>query len=387
MIARWLSISERRSALLIGARRAGKTTLLKIRFPDLPYFTLDDYDLLTLARKDPKRLVRSIGPKGIIDEVQRVPDLLIAVKHGIDDGGQVVLMTGSSTLGLASRGVETLAGRIDMLECPTLCWGEEMGAPTHESLSMPPSPVQIAEAGRRLDAALRFGGFPEVVLAGGDSDRADVLRNYKSTYFARDLLLLSNIEQADALVALMAYLASATGSHLEASNAAREAGMSHPTARKYLNVLLASRLAFRLLGHQYGPAKRFARAAKYYFSDVGILEALGIQVSDGQRLEAFVVSELEKRRLLGRFRCDGLRYYKSAGGAEIDVVIDEPHLTTAIEIKSTRAPSGADLRGLRGFVGQEARKPRRGILLHLGEEAADVGGISVLPVAHLWRSL
>jgi predicted AAA+ superfamily ATPase len=372
--------------LVVGPRRAGKTTLLRGTYPSLPYFTLDDFDLLRLARSDPKKLVSMLGPVGILDEVQRVPELLVAVKFGIDEMGQTVLMTGSSTLGLASKDAETLAGRIAHLECPTFCWGEEIGQPTHRCLEMPSDPLQVFEANRSLETALAFGGFPEVALAGDTRDKREILRNYKNTYFTKDLLLLSNIENADALMALMAYMSIATGSHIDVSNAARESGLSHPTAKKYINVLLASRLAFKLYGFQYGPAKRFTRAAKYYFSDVGILEALGVTVSQGQRLESFVVSEMEKRRKLGRFSCDRLHYYKSAAGAEIDLVIDEPHQTTAVEIKHTRAPGPRDVRHLRSFVRQKSDKPRRAFLIYLGERVLDLGDVTALPVGHLWRS-
>jgi uncharacterized protein len=386
MISRWLSLDGNRSTIVVGARRAGKTTLLKNTFPDLPYYTLDDYDLLTAARADPKRVVGSLGPKGILDEVQRVPELLIAVKHAIDTQGQTFLMTGSSALGLTGQGVETLAGRVDLLSCPTLCWGEELGAPTHDLGGGPPGPTQLVDARRRLPDAIRYGGFPEVVLAADNEKRAAVLRSYKNTYFTKDLLLLSNIENADALMALMAYLAIATGSRLEASNAAREAGLSFATTKKYLNVLIAARLVCKLYGFQYGPAKRFTRAAKYYFTDVGILEALGIELSVGQRFEAFVVSEIEKRRQLGHFQCDALCYYESVGGAEIDIVLDEPHCTTALEVKATRAPSPADVRHVRAFVHQPSSKPRRGILVHLGDQATRIHEVECLPITHLWRA-
>jgi len=387
MIPRWLELSSERSCLVVGPRRAGKTTLLRNLFADLPYLTLDDYDLLRLARSDPKKLVRMVGERGILDEVQRVPELLVAVKYGIDELGQTILMTGSSSLGLTSAGSETLAGRIDLHECSAFCWGEEEGPPSHRSLHMPPDPLAVVEANRRLDSFMVFGGFPEVVLEPDSPGKSRVLRNYRNTYFTRDLLLLANINNADAMLALLAYLSVSTGTPLDVSNAARESGISYPTTRKYLNVLLASRLVFKLYGYQYGPAKRYTRAAKYYFSDMGIYEATTVPLSPGQRLEAFVVSELEKRRKLGALACDNLFYYRSAAGAEIDVIIEEPELLTAVEIKHTRRPVSRDTRRLREFRAQAAEKPRRAVLLYPGEEAGELDGVEILPVGHLWRSL
>ena len=387
MIERWLMIADNRSSLLVGPRRAGKTTILKGRFTDLPYFTLDDYDLLSLARSDPKKLVALIGPRGILDEVQRVPELLIAVKYGIDELRQVILMTGSSTLGLLSKGSETLAGRIQIIECPTFCWGEEQGPPTHDCFELPDNPLQLREANRNLDLAIMYGGFPEVLTSSSEEEKLEVLRNYRNTYFAKDLLLLSNIENSDGLMALLSYLVIALGSHIDISNAARESGLSFPTTKKYLNVLLASRLAFKLYGYHFGSAKRFTRAAKYYFADAGIATALNISLSRGQLFENFVISELEKRRKLGRLRCDHLCYYKSTSGAEIDVIIDEPDLCTAIEIKHTKSPRSRDVRHLRTFINAETSKKRMGVLFYPGEKAFDLHGIRILPVGSLWRCL
>lgn len=373
------------SSLLLGPRRAGKTSLLKMRFPDLPYRTLDDYDYLDLARRDPKGFCAFEAKKIIIDEIQRVPDLLVAVKYIIDEEEKVVLMTGSSSLGLLSGSAETLAGRVRLLECPTFCWGEEKGPPTHRTFEMPRDPLEIREAHRLLEGAMMWGGFPEVITATSDEAKGEILRNYRDTYFTKDLLFFSNLQSADGLMAILAYLTVSLGSHLEVSNAARESGLSYPTAKKYLNVLYASRLAFRLYGYHYGPAKRFTRASKTYFADAGILRALNGSVSDGQRLENFVISELEKRRKLGALPGDRLYYYKSAGGVEIDVIIEGPDETLAIEIKHTKHPSLRDVRQLQRFV--RAGKKRRGLLLYTGTERRMLEDIEVLPVSHLYRAL
>jgi predicted AAA+ superfamily ATPase len=386
MIPRWIEFSAESSSLVFGPRRAGKTTLLKMRYPDVAYRTLDDYDYLDLARKDPKRFCDFPEKTLIIDEVQRVPELLIAVKYAIDELGKVFLMTGSSSLGLISSGADTLAGRVNLIECPTFCWGEEQGPPTHRVFEMPPDPLQIREADRKLSQAMTFGGFPEVVIGPDEENKTAVLRNYRDTYFTKDLLLLSSIENAAGLMAILAYLSVSLGSHLEVSNASRESGLSYPTTKKYLNVLVESRLAFKLVGYQYGPAKRFTRASKVYFSDAGMLHALNVSVSAGQRLENFVISELEKRRKLGAIQCDRLCYYKSAAGAEIDVIMEMPDETLAVEIKHTRNPVPRDVRQLQKFVAADPGK-RRAILLYTGTERQDIEGIDVLPVQHLYRAL
>ena len=131
MFQRWIEIPFRRSCLIIGSRRSGKTTLLKHRYPDWPYATLDDLDYLDRAKKDPKGLISHLGNKAIIDEIQRLPMLTVAVKFAVDNEKARFLMTGSSTLGLLDAAADSLAGRIDIISLPTACWGEELGGPTH----------------------------------------------------------------------------------------------------------------------------------------------------------------------------------------------------------------------------------------------------------------
>ena len=116
---------------------------------------------------------------------------------------------------------------------------------------------------------------------------------------------LSNIENLDGLMAIFQHLARSLGSCLEVSNFAREAGISFPTTKKYLNALQQAQLTFRLYGYQYGPAKRHIKAAKTYFADNGIIQSLNAGSSEGQLIENFVIAELEKRRKLGMIAYSG----------------------------------------------------------------------------------
>ena len=135
MFTRWLEISSDKSCLIIGPRRSGKTMLLKHRYPALPYVTLDDLDFLAMAKRDPKGFITNLGSPAIVDEIQRLPMLTVAVKYAIDNEEARFLMTGSSTLGLLDAAADTLAGRIDIVSLPTACWGENIGEPTHSILT------------------------------------------------------------------------------------------------------------------------------------------------------------------------------------------------------------------------------------------------------------
>jgi predicted AAA+ superfamily ATPase len=384
MFERWINIPSLRSCLITGSRRSGKTTLLKHRYPELPYATLDDLDYLDWAKQDPKGLISHLGKKAIIDEIQRLPMLTVAVKYAVDNEKACFLMTGSSTIGLLDAAADSLAGRIDIISLPTTCWGEELGDPTHSILHDQASPLQIKKATRSLPDAMTYGQFPEVLIQEKENDKHEVLVNYRNTYFTRDLMQLSNIENLDGLLGVLQHLIRSLGSHLEVSNFAREAGISHPTTKKYLNALYQAQLTFKLYGYQFGPAKRYIKAAKTYFADNGIIHSLNAGVSAGQLLENFVLAEFEKRRKLGMIRTDQFYYYKSVGGNEIDLVFDVEDTVYAVEVKSTRRPAPRDLHNLSQF-NDRLNRPVRRYLVYLGEEYRTIENVHLLPVAALFR--
>lgn len=345
--------------------------------------TLDDLDLLELAQKDPKALLHG-HKRIIIDEIQRAPKLTIAAKYAIDELSATVLMSGSSRIGLLDATEDSLAGRMDILEMPTCCWGESDGNPTHRILDEEAPVLQIKEAQRDLETALTFGGFPEVASEKNEETKLSILNNYKNTYFTRDLSLLSNIEDISGLRAILQHYARSIGSVTQISNFQNEANLSHITAKKYLNSIYQAGLGFILLGFQNGPAKRYIKGVKSYFCDNGIITAMGAQCSRGQVIEHFVISEIEKRRKLGFYSCDQLYFYKSSSGFEIDLIIPEKNRITAIEIKSLQNPTQKDVRNLKEFIAVEP-KNRRGLLFYIGTEYKDLDGIKCIPIASIYR--
>jgi predicted AAA+ superfamily ATPase len=383
MFERWIDIDRKKSGLIIGPRRSGKTTLLQMRFPDYHYITLDNLDYLHWAATDAKGLIDHLGPRTIIDEIQRKPELTIAVKYAIDNQNAHILMTGSSSVGLLGTMTETLAGRIRIYSLPTACWGEHAGPPSKPIFEPNANFTQFKEGQRSLTDALHHGMFPEILMQSSPEEKKDLLLNYRDTYFTRDLMQLSNMENMEGLLAIFHHLARCIGSHLEVSNFARESGLSYPTTKRYLNNMHYSELTFRLYGYQFGPAKRFIKAAKTYFSDNGILTSLNAPLSEGQLLENFVISEFEKRRKLGFIQCDRLYYYKSAAGREIDLIFESGDIVYAIEIKNTRRPSSRDVSNLLEFS-KGFNKTVRMYLIYSGDEYFSINDVAVIPVAGLY---
>ncbi len=384
MFKRWLELDPGKSALIIGPRRSGKTTYLKACFPDYTYATLDDFDYYEWAGKDPKGFLKSLGKKFIIDEIQRVPGLTVAVKYAIDNEAAHAIMTGSSSIGLLDSAADTLAGRINIYSMPSVCWGESQSAAGH-SIFLERADHNILKNGlRSFDESLIYGLFPEIITATTLEAKKELLKNYKNTYFTRDIMQMANIENIEGLHAVFMNICRSIGSHLEISNFARESSLSVPTARKYLNTLYQSELAFKLYGYQYGPAKRYIKAAKTYFADNGIIESFNARLSEGQLFENFVISELEKRRKLGFIKAEQFYYYKTVAGREIDLVFEVGDLVHAVEIKCSRCPSGKEIVNLKEFVKQSER-PARGYLFHLGEDYAEIDGVQIIPVYALFR--
>ncbi len=384
MFKRWIDISRKKSALIIGPRRSGKTTLLKALFPDYTYITLDNLDYLNWATQDPKGLVDSLGQKIILDEIQRRPQLTIAAKYAMDNQNAHILMTGSSAAGLLDEAADTMAGRVKLYNLPTACFGEDQGPPTHDILKDTLNPLQLKKGQRALNRALIYGQFPEVLTLEDLREKEELLSNYRDTYFIRDLMQLSNLENMEGLLAIFHHLARSIGSHLEVSNFAREAGMSYPTTKKYLNNLHLSQLTFRLYGYQYGPAKRFVKASKTYFADNGIIRSLHIPINEGQLLENFVIAEFEKRRKLGMIPCDRLFYYKSTSGREIDMIFETGDTIYAVEIKTTRHPDKRDIRNLLEFS-KSQKKRVRSFLFYTGDSYTEISGVRVIPASALYR--
>jgi hypothetical protein len=387
MFIRWLNLKKaKKSVLLLGPRRAGKSTYLKTNFKEYRYVTLDDLDELEHSKKDPKGWVERLGSKFIIDEAQRNPDLAIAVKWAIDEKHAHCILTGSTGLNLLDKGTETLAGRIQIFHLPPACFGENFGTPlTLNEFRKEYGASRIPE--REFNVFKKYGGFPEVISC-EEGGKAELLSIYKNSYFTRDVAQLNQIENVEGLRALYLALIRGLGSRYEVSSLLSATGLSTPTVKKYLNTLVQSGLMFKLYGYHLSETKRHMSSAKSYFIDVGILGALSSDFSSGQLIESFVVSEIEKRRRLGFIKTDVLYYYESAGGREVDLIYEEENLVTAIEIKSTKNISARDLRSLREFSIKSPKRLRK-IIYYTGDEYAIDGEnadiIEIRPIISLFR--
>ncbi len=384
MFNRWIDIHSKRSLLLLGPRRAGKSTLLKMLYPQYQYVTLDDLDDLEYSQKDPKGFIKKLGNHFIIDEAQRNTRLTLPLKKLMDDHLNVhFILTGSVGFNLKDAVSDTLAGRIEIKQMPPCCFGEERGD-RQSTILREKSIKEINEVAREVDSYLTYGGFPEVLNQKTSKAKEEILKNYKNTYFTRDLAAMTNLENIEGLKAMFQALMKGLGNRYEYSSLQKECGLSFVTTKKYLNTLTSSGLAFKLYGYHLGSAKRYISSSKTYFIDNGIITCLTDECSKGQMVENMIVSEIEKKRQIGEIKCDELYYYQTSGGREVDVIVEEPNQITAIEIKSLTPISGRDIRSLRELSLKSSKKIRKWII-YFGTELYQEDGIHFIPFYHFYR--
>lgn len=366
--------------ILTGARQTGKSTL--VRRPGLSddhdYLTLDDVLLRDEARRDPD-LFLDRGERLIIDEVQHAPDLLLAIKRRVDEKrfpGRY-LLTGSSNL-LVQRDVsESLAGRAGYVTLLPLTRREQLGLGSaglwsgllEEKPSDWPGLLEADRAPREEWRALAArGGYPTPAheLHGPDQ-RAEWFAGYSATYLERDLRQLSAIENLADMRRVMAALCLRLGGLMNQAEVSRDLGLPSSTVQRFLNLLEVSHQLVRLPGYSVNRTRRLIKAPKIYWSDTGLAMHLSGESSPrGAHLENIVVTDL--LAWAGSTpRGPSILYWRTAGGAEVDFVIELPDRLLPIEVKASRRVTHNDARHLQSFLEDYPAAPGA-LLLYDGDE-------------------
>ncbi len=366
------------AVVVTGARQTGKSTLAEVLTPGKRRFlSLDDLDIVGLARRDPEVLVGGSAPV-TLDEVQREPDLLLAVKRAIDRSrrpGQF-LLTGSANL-LLMRGVsESLAGRASYLTLWPMTRREQQGfgrCGLWEGLAVTEDVLWLdlidADASGPEDwrTLARRGGFPTpAVHLTAAADRAVWFEGYARTYLERDLQALSSIAALPDFRRLMRAACLRLGQLVNQTELGRDLGLAQPTVHRYLNLLETSYLLVRLPAYAVNRTKRLMKSPKLYWGDVGLaLHLAGSPEPAGAHLENLVLHDLLCWRD-GRTEPAEILYWRTATGEEVDLVIETAGRLLPIEIKATDRPRLRDAAHLRAFRSEYGGSARAGLLLHTG---------------------
>ena len=366
------------AVVVTGARQTGKSTLVQVLTPgERRFLSLDDLDVADLARRDPEALVG--GPTPVtLDEVQREPDLLSAVKRAIDRRRRagLFLLTGSANLLLMRRVSESLAGRASYLTLWPMTrreqqgmgrcglWEELLAAEESRWLDLLRAQDHAPEDWRAL---ARRGGFPvPAVHMKTAAERAVWFEGYVRTYLERDLQMLSSIAALPDFRRLMRAACLRLGQLVNQTEMARDVALPQPTVHRYLNLLETSFLLVRLPAYAVNRTKRLIKTPKLYWGDAGLAFHLaGLPEPAGAHLENIVLNDLLCWRDARTERAEIL-YWRTTTGEEMDFVIEAAGRLLPIEIKATARPRLADAVAIRAFRAEYGRASRAGLLLHTG---------------------
>ena len=365
------------AVVVTGARQTGKSTLVEQLVPgDRRYRSLDDFDVRDVARRDPEALLGGDDPL-TLDEVQRLPGLLTAVKRAIDRDRRPgrFLLTGSANLLLMRQVSESLAGRASYLTLWPMTRREQLGLASagrwDDLLAAPDNEWRdLLAAGDDLDEdwqalALR-GGFPTPALElTTPADRAIWFDGYVRTYLERDLQDLASISALPDFRRLMQAACLRVGQLLNQTELGRAVGLPQPTVHRWLNLLETSYLLVRLPAYAANRTKRLVKSPRVYWADTGVALHLGATAPVGAHLENLVLHDLLAWRDARADRAE-LAYWRTTIGEEVDFVIEAGGKLLPIEVKATAKPRLADCAHLRTFRQEYGRKARAGLVLHAG---------------------
>jgi hypothetical protein len=366
------------AVVLTGARQTGKSTLAEhLVAGERRYRSLDDLDVLDAARRDPEVLVGGREPV-TLDEVQRAPDLLSAVKLAIDRDRRAgrFLLTGSANLLLMRQVSESLAGRASYLtlwpmtrgeqrgEARAGAWDELLAAADGDWRDVLAARPDAPEDWRAL--ALR-GGYPTPALAlPSRAERAMWFAGYVRTYLERDLQNLAAISALPDFRRVMRAASLRLGQLLNQTDLARDAAVPQPTVHRWLNLLEISYLLVRLPAYAANRTKRLIKAPKIYWGDTGLaLHLAGEDEPRGAHLENLILGDLLAWRD-ARVENAEISYWRTAIGEEVDFVIEIGGKLVPIEVKAGARPRLADAVHLRTFRQEYGPQARAGLLLHTG---------------------
>lgn len=401
-----VALEDTRVVLIVGPRQAGKTTLAR-RYTSAarPYITLDDPATLATARADPTGFVRGLK-QAVIDEVQRAPALLLAIKESVDQDPRPgrFLLTGSTNLMAMPMVADSLAGRLQVITLLPFSQAELAGTSGHlldrlfdgHGLPSVGSPV-LGDA--LVDVVLK-GGYPEARRRATPGRRQAWLLDYAALILDRDVRDIANIDQLDRMPRLLNLLAAHAGQLVNHSSYGAALGLTSPTAHKYVGILERLFLLRQLPPWSHNAVSRLTKTPKLHFVDTGLLAALrGVtaaqlhkdttpeRASWGPLLENFVVSEVLKLIAWSDKRLR-VSHFRSHNQEVVDLVIEDPQgRVIGIEVKASATVRSTDLRGLRQLQAAVGDRFVQGLVLHDHDRITPFDAqLHAGPVSLLWSA-
>ena len=385
---------------LLGPRQCGKSGLAQHHAPARPYFTLDDPALLEAATADPGGFVAGLPPVVTLDEIQRAPGLLRAIKMSVDRDRTPgrFLLTGSADLLLLPAVSESLAGRMEVVRLYPFTEAEKERRPGRFlehflAGSLTPRVRSGAAVPQELVRRLLHGGFPEATRRPANRLR-QWHRAYVDALIDRDARDVANLRNLEHLRALLTTVAHQTAQLLNVNAAAKHLGIRRETVENHLAALERLFLVRRVLAWHPNEARRLVKAPKVHVVDSGVASALiGLTENDwntererfGHVLESFVLQQLAAQAASADPDL-GLCHYRDKDLVEVDVVITRGRKVWGVEVKAGASVTEADGRGLRRLADATGRQFQGGVILYAGSSTLPTADPRVLavPLAELW---
>lgn len=397
------ALSDTRVVLINGSRQCGKSTLAAVATQSLgaEWRSLDSATWRQAAINDPTEFVSGRGPM-VIDEVQRAPDLLLAIKETVDADPRPgrFLLTGSARLLGLKQVPDALPGRMETLELWPLSQGEIDKRPTEgfvDAVFTQGADFAHTSAETRAGYVMRLtrGGFPEAV-ARTERRRQRFLDQYVSDLINRDVLQVAEIERALDLRRLLRLLAARSGQLLVPGNLANDLTITAPTVRRYLDLLEEVFLIKRVPAWSRNLSRRAVGTPKIAFVDSGVAsnllgyDAAGLQRLDsplGGLLEGFVAMELARQLTWSHERAE-LFHYRTRDQIEVDIVLENRQgKVIAIDVKAASTVRADDFRGINHLANHLGSDLVAGIVLYTGAATVPFGPRRrAVPIAALWET-
>jgi predicted AAA+ superfamily ATPase len=356
---------------VLGPRQSGKTTLVKMTFPNKEYVNLEEPDTKLFAQSDPRSFLHNKKFGLIIDEVQRVPDLFSYIQTTVDEkkiSGSFIL-TGSHNFLMQEKISQTLAGRVAILTLLPFSLNEVRSDDSKDDFS-----------------AFVFKGFYPPIYD-RKIEPTDWYPNYIRTYLERDVRLIKNIPDLNTFTLFVKLCAGRIGQLLNLSSLAVEAGISVNTVKSWLSVLEASYIIYRLEPHFQNFNKRLVKMPKLYFYDTGLAcSLLGLESENqisthyliGSLFENLVLSDLMKHKMNYGLNSN-FYFWRDKLGREVDCLIESGLGKVILEIKSGKTINENFFDGLKFYKGLSREKNILSFMIYGGEKVEVRSAGNVLP--------
>lgn len=395
------ALADTRVVLISGPRQSGKTTLATdIAADEMPFFTLDEATVLAAANNDPVGFLRGLD-RAVIDEIQRAPDLLLAIKTEVDRDKTAgrFLLTGSANLMTVPKVADSLAGRMEVVKLLPLSQAEIMSAKStlldNAFKGLQPTVDNVVLADDMIEIVLA-GGYPEAITRERWGRKQDWYQGYVDAIVQRDVRDVAQIEQLAIMPKLLSILAEHSGQLVNYSGIGGAVGLNHVTTQKYLGVFESLFIVHTLQPWFTNKLKRLTKSPKLHFLDAGLLAALrGIspdivrkdKTSFGPVLETFVFSELQKIATWSEQRCS-FSHYRDKDKNEVDIVMENRRgEVVGIEVKSSATVSASDFSGMRKLAEACGDKFVQGLVLYDHDKVVPFAeNMFAAPLSSLWSS-